>query len=39
LEHSKLVAQDEDLDFIGGVGSGAQHHPAQDFGEHEVDQL
>jgi hypothetical protein len=34
-----LVAQDEDLDVLGGVGSGAQHHPAQELGEHEVDQL
>jgi hypothetical protein len=34
-----LVAQDEDLDLFGGVGSGAQHHPAQELGEDEVDQL
>jgi hypothetical protein len=39
LEHSELVAQDEDLDLLGGVGSGAQHHPAQKLGGHEVDQL
>ena len=26
LEHSELVAQDEDLDLLGGVGSGAQPH-------------
>jgi hypothetical protein len=38
LEHSELVAQDEDLDLLGGVGSGAQHHPAQDLREHSVDQ-
>jgi hypothetical protein len=26
-------------DLFGGVGSGAQHHPAQELGEHDVDQL
>ena len=39
MEHRELVAQDEDLDLLGGVGPGAQHHPAQKLGEHEVDQL
>jgi hypothetical protein len=39
LEHSELVAQDEDFDVLGGVGSGAQHHPAQELGEHDVYQL
>jgi hypothetical protein len=39
LEHSELVAQDEDLDLLGGVGSGAQHHPAEKLGGHEIDQL
>jgi hypothetical protein len=33
-----LVAQDEDLDVLGGVRSGAQHHPAQELAEHQVDQ-
>jgi hypothetical protein len=39
LQHRELVAQDEDLDLFGGVGSGAQHHPVQELGEDEVDQL
>ena len=30
LEHGELVAQDQDLDVLGGVGSSAQHDPAQD---------
>ena len=38
LEHGELVAQDQDLDLLGGVGSGAQHDPAQELGEHLVDQ-
>ena len=38
LEHGELVAQDQDLDVLGGVGSGAQHDPAQELGEHLVDQ-
>jgi hypothetical protein len=25
LEHGELVVQDEDLDVLGGVGSGVQH--------------
>ena len=29
LQHSELVAQNEDLDLLGGVGSGAQHHSAE----------
>ena len=37
-EHGELVAQDQDLDVLGGVGSGAQHDPAQELGEHQVDQ-
>jgi hypothetical protein len=32
LEHGELVAQDQDLDLLGGVGSGAQHDPAQQLG-------
>jgi hypothetical protein len=39
LQHGQLVAQDEDLDLLAGVGSGAQHHPAQELGGHQVDQL
>jgi hypothetical protein len=38
LEHGELVAQDQDLDLLGGVGSGVQHDPAQELGEHLVDQ-
>jgi hypothetical protein len=38
LEHGELVAQDQDLDLLGGVGSGPQHDPAQELGEHLVDQ-
>jgi hypothetical protein len=34
----ELVAQDEDLDLLGGVGSGVQHHPTQELGQHQVDQ-
>jgi hypothetical protein len=30
LQHGQLVAQDEDLDLHAGVGSGAQHEPAQE---------
>jgi hypothetical protein len=33
LEHDELVAQHEDLDLLGGVGSGMQHQPAQQLGE------
>jgi len=32
------MAQDEDLDLVGGVGAGAQHHLAQQLREHLVDQ-
>jgi hypothetical protein len=39
LEHGELVAQDEDLDLLPGVGSGAQDHPGQELGERHVDQL
>ena len=38
LEHGELVAQDQDLDLLAGVGSGVQHDPAQELGEHLVDQ-
>jgi len=33
------MAQDEDLDLVGSVGAGVQHHPAQQLREHLVDQL
>lgn len=33
------MAQDQDLDLVGGVGAGVEHHPAQQFREHLVDQL
>jgi hypothetical protein len=33
-----LMAQDQDLDVLGGVGSGLQHDPAEELGEHLVDQ-
>jgi hypothetical protein len=38
LEYGELVAQDQDLDLLGGVGSGDQDHPAEELGEHQVDQ-
>jgi hypothetical protein len=38
LEHGQLMAQDEDLDLVGGVGVGVEHHPAQQLREHLVDQ-
>ena len=38
LEHGELVAQDQDLEVLGDVGSGAQHDPAEELGEHLVDQ-
>ena len=38
-QHSKLMAQDKDLDLVGGVGAGVEHHPAQQLREHLVDQL
>jgi hypothetical protein len=25
------MAQDEDLDLVGGVGAGVEHHPASSF--------
>jgi hypothetical protein len=28
------MAQDQDLDLLGGVGSGAQHDPGQQLSEH-----
>jgi hypothetical protein len=33
-----MVAQDQDLDLLLVVGSRAQHDPAQELGEHKVDQ-
>ena len=38
LEYGELVAQDQDLDVLGGVRSGVQRDPAQELGEHLVDQ-
>jgi hypothetical protein len=38
VEHSELVTQDQDLDLVAGVASGTQHDPAQERGEHLVDQ-
>jgi hypothetical protein len=38
LEHGELVAEDQDLDVLGGLGSGAQHDPAHELGDHLVDQ-
>jgi hypothetical protein len=38
LEHGELVAQDQDLDLLAGVGSRPEHDPAQELGEHLVDQ-
>ncbi len=38
LEHGEVVAQDKDLDLLGGVGSGPQHDPVQELVEHLVDQ-
>jgi hypothetical protein len=29
LQHGKLMAQNEDLDLVGGVGAGVEHYPAQ----------
>jgi hypothetical protein len=38
LEHRELVAQDQDLDLLGRIGTGAQGRPAQQLGEHSIDQ-
>jgi hypothetical protein len=38
LEHRELVAQDQDLDLLTGVGSSPEHDPAHERGEHQVDQ-
>ena len=39
LQHGRLMAQDEDLDLVGGVAADIQHHPARQLREHMVDQL
>jgi hypothetical protein len=39
LRHGKLMAQNEDLDLVGGVGAGVEHYPARQLREHLVDQL
>jgi hypothetical protein len=31
-------AEDQDLDLLAGVGTSAQHRPAQQLGEHPIDQ-
>jgi hypothetical protein len=36
LEHGELVAQGQDLDLLRRVRPGAQHHPIQEFGEHQL---
>ena len=38
MEYGELMAQDEDLDVLAGVGPGTEHNPAQEGGEHLVDQ-
>jgi hypothetical protein len=38
LQHGQLVTQEQDLDVLGRVGTSAQHHPAQQLGEHPIDQ-
>jgi hypothetical protein len=38
LEDGELVAQDQDLDLLRPVRSGEQDHPAEELGEHQVDQ-
>jgi hypothetical protein len=38
LESGELVAQDRDVDLVGGVGSRPEDDPAQELGEHLVDQ-
>ena len=37
-EHGELVTQDQDLDLLAGVGSGTEYEPAQERGEHLVDE-
>jgi hypothetical protein len=39
LEDGELVAQDQDLDLLCPLGSSEQDHPAEELGEHQVDQL
>ena len=38
-EHGGLATQTQDLDLLGHVRAAPQHHPAQELGEHVVDQL
>ena len=38
MQHGQLVTQEQDLDVLGRVGTSAQHHPAQQLGEHPIDQ-
>jgi hypothetical protein len=37
-KHGKMVAQHEDLDVLGRIGAGEQHHPADKLVDHEVRQ-
>jgi hypothetical protein len=37
-KYGELVAQDQDLDVLAGVGSSPEHQPAQQLEEHLVDQ-
>jgi hypothetical protein len=38
LEQGELVTQEKDLDLLAGLGSSSDHDPAQERGEHLVDQ-
>ena len=33
MKDGELVAQNQDLDLLGGVGTGEQDHPTQESGE------
>jgi hypothetical protein len=37
-KYSELMAQNQDLDLLGGVGAYEKNHPAQEFGERQIDQ-
>jgi hypothetical protein len=37
-EHGELVAQDQDLNLLGGIQPGTEHQPAHKLGGHLVDQ-
>jgi len=38
MDNGELVAQDQDLDLLARFGRGVQHDPAQELGEHLMDQ-